>query len=56
MSKSKFPPKISWVQGDIESDILGKIVYKFRQTSKKEHEILKEYSDDYILLIIKKFY
>lgn len=54
MSKSKFPPKISWVQGDIESDILGKIVYKFRQTS-KEHEILKEYSDDYILLIIKSF-
>lgn len=54
MGRSRFPPKISWISSPPESELQGKIIYKFRQ-SFKEQEILKEDSDEANILLIKGF-
>lgn len=54
MKISKFPGKISWVNGNEDSDIAGILVYKFRNIY-HEQEILKTYSPLANAVIIKDF-
>lgn len=54
MKISKFPPKISWVNGLEGSDVAGIMTYKFRSIH-REQEILRSTSPEANAVIIKEF-